>query len=559
MIQGNNFVVISKVPTNVYDLADSAFGDPASLIQRIRLTLVEFEESILSSESSTSSPQLRNTPLTASPNAVNRTGHQRISSLGPDSAEPPSLKRMSSLRRNIAPPHIPSSPLLEKYKNYYAEWDSAWTNTVITSTPTRMSKLDPSTLKTRIMQMLTQFQISPTITIDEIQPAFLARQLTLIQLELFRAIHQDDLLNHAPPKTCASIQACAEFFNYLTRVIELSILDPETQPLRAGRICEWIGVASILFKKRNYQTLKCILGALGTPPITRLRKTWAQVPKKEYQTLKEMSDFMSEQDNYSKYREHCTAGGPKPCIPYLGVYMVDVAYLKVAVQKEGGDWKKDYRIREIGEHIRYFQTSVFEDDTLGGAFRKLMGDATVMYSLSTRDQELFIHHWILTRKWVSEKETDELSALREPKRDSLVPAASRDLLKTEFDKAMEYLSANGAPIFDDKLITSIPTPTSGSVDGGTLPTPLLGQLSAAFSTSAKSITNSMAPTMRRKKNPYSVYFEMKDEEPHPGLESNIPISTPENEEIPEQVKKTVMNFMTKVRKNSLANRSHKAL
>ncbi|KAF9355634.1 hypothetical protein BGX26_006293 [Mortierella sp. AD094] len=135
-------------------------------------------------------------------------------------------------------------------------------------------------------------------------PAYLvAYQLTLVESAIFLEIPPAALLTHSPKTPHRSITASTDFFNYLTRMIEYSVLFPPEASGRAQCLHYWVKVAVKLHELENFQTLKAVLSALGTPPVKRLKRTWSFVPRKSMHKLETLSELMSEARNYGKYRE----------------------------------------------------------------------------------------------------------------------------------------------------------------------------------------------------------------------------------------------------------------
>ncbi|ORX98338.1 ras GEF [Basidiobolus meristosporus CBS 931.73] len=189
-----------------------------------------------------------------------------------------------------------------------------------------------------------------TPSITSFSPYLVAYQLTLIESALFQRIPAEALLTHSPRTPHPSIVASTDFFNYLTRIIELSILSSPEASHRAQTLNYWAKIATRLYELNNFQTLKAVLSATGTPPIQRLKRTWACIPKKTLTRLETLSDLMSEKDNYERYREIMINGNAlkgqgaenrrilpvtKPTIPFLGVFIMDITYLLAAVKKSG--------------------------------------------------------------------------------------------------------------------------------------------------------------------------------------------------------------------------------
>ncbi|GJJ69575.1 hypothetical protein EMPS_01922 [Entomortierella parvispora] len=139
-------------------------------------------------------------------------------------------------------------------------------------------------------------------------PAYLvAYQLTLVESAIFLEIPPSALLTHSPKTPHRTITASTDFFNYLTRMIEYSVLFPPEASGRAQCMHYWVKVAVKLHELENFQTLKAVLSALGTPPVKRLKRTWGFVPRKSMHKLETLSELMSEGRNYGKYREMMTS------------------------------------------------------------------------------------------------------------------------------------------------------------------------------------------------------------------------------------------------------------
>ncbi|KAF9099124.1 DELLA protein rgl2 [Mortierella sp. AD031] len=214
-------------------------------------------------------------------------------------------------------------------------------------------------------------------------PAYLvAYQLTLVESAIFLEIPPAALLTHSPKTPHRSITASTDFFNYLTRMIEYSVLFPPEASGRAQCMHYWVKVAVKLHELENFQTLKAVLSALGTPPVKRLKRTWGFVPRKSMHKLETLSELMSEGRNYGKYREmmsslhagtmaspsivspvHSSSSSAptsakndilslngvsnslshlgfrakeaarRPMVPFLGTFIMDITYLLAAVKK----------------------------------------------------------------------------------------------------------------------------------------------------------------------------------------------------------------------------------
>ncbi|KAG0080123.1 hypothetical protein BGZ90_000552 [Linnemannia elongata] len=234
---------------------------------------------------------------------------------------------------------------------------------------------------TKVRELL--YRSASTASILEFQPHLIAYQLTLVESAIFLEIPSSALLTHSPKTPHRSITASTDFFNYLTRMIEYSILFPPEASGRAQSMNHWIKVAVKLHELENFQTLKAVLCALGTPPIKRLKRTWSFLPRKSANKLETLSELMSEARNYGRYREMMNSlcagtivsssandvtspafsdsssvstssisgsrfdilgswtssdikakeAARRPMVPFLGTFIMDMTYLLAAVKK----------------------------------------------------------------------------------------------------------------------------------------------------------------------------------------------------------------------------------
>ncbi|KAI9487123.1 MAG: ras guanine nucleotide exchange factor domain-containing protein [Benjaminiella poitrasii] len=264
-------------------------------------------------------------------------------------------------------PHIPTPPLLTTHRVLQAKLDelesalkefhtqrnqlSEDEGQMKNDLETAIAKYTPyvAEAKQTLNRVRTVYMSAATIpNILHFQPGLVAYQLTRIESAIFLAIPPHALLSHSPKTPHPRVVASSDFFNYVTRLIEHSILLPQEASSRAQHVNHWIKIASKCQELNNYQTLKAVVSALGTPPVQRLKRTWAYIPKKSLSRLEAMNDLMSEANNYGKYREHMgivstsvlngksvsliqSEHYKRPTVPFLGTFIHDMTYLLAAV------------------------------------------------------------------------------------------------------------------------------------------------------------------------------------------------------------------------------------
>ncbi|KAL0084006.1 ras guanine nucleotide exchange factor domain-containing protein [Phycomyces blakesleeanus] len=232
-------------------------------------------------------------------------------------------------------------------------------------------------VKQTLNRVRTLYMSAATIpTVMQFQAHIIAYQITLIESAIYISIPPHALLEHTAKHPHPRIVASTDFFNYVTRFIEHSILLSQDASARAQQVHYWIKVASRCLDLNNYQTLKAIVSALGTPPVQRLRRTWAYIPKKSLVKLESLSELMSEASNYGRYREHMgmvsvsvvngksvalirAEHATRPTVPFLGTFIHDITYLLAAFKShsQAGDLpEEEPRIHEVLMIMAQFQS-----------------------------------------------------------------------------------------------------------------------------------------------------------------------------------------------------------
>ncbi|KAK9720400.1 hypothetical protein K7432_004197 [Basidiobolus ranarum] len=350
-------------------------------------------------------------------------------------------------------------------------------------------------------------------------PRLVAYQLTLIESALFQRIPPNAFLTHSPRSPHPAIVASTDFFNYLTRVIEMSILSPMEASDRAQILNHWIRIASRLYDLCNFQTLKAVLSATGTPPVQRLKRTWNCIPKKTLSRLDSLRELMSEDNNYGKYRE-ITIGGDmlsdvntskhilpltKPTVPFLGVFIMDITYLLAATKKSGTNTapmspatpytfnqdkgkstslnrlEDDPRVQTLLSVLRCylagpkypstpsqnflkskskffpFSSNSLSSENPGSplGYEKPMNNRHKKKELdSIYTTQQVILHYLLSQPWITERQVDEISMSREPKK--------------KFDKLMDKTTPSSTSTLTYPTTLSTASSNHSSIDEETV-------------------------------------------------------------------------------------------
>ena len=168
-----------------------------------------------------------------------------------------------------------------------------------------------------------------------------ARQLTIIESKLYGKIKPTECLNKTWQKKLGpdesdpapNVKAVILHSNQLTNWVAEMILTHADVKKRVIVIKHFVNIADVSIHAssrgpaakvvqkcralNNFSTLTSIISALGTAPINRLNRTWAQVSTRTVATLEVLRSLIASNKNFAEYRETLHQSNP-PCIPFLG-------------------------------------------------------------------------------------------------------------------------------------------------------------------------------------------------------------------------------------------------
>ena len=162
-----------------------------------------------------------------------------------------------------------------------------------------------------------------------------ARQLTIIESKLYGKIRPTECLNKTWQKKIGpgegdpaeNVKALILHSNQLTNWVAQMILTQADIKRRVVVIKHFVSIADKCRNLNNFSCLTSIISALGSAPIHRLSRTWAQVNARTTTTLESMRTLMGSTKNFMQYREALHKANP-PCIPFFGIYLTDLTFIE---------------------------------------------------------------------------------------------------------------------------------------------------------------------------------------------------------------------------------------
>jgi len=189
----------------------------------------------------------------------------------------------------------------------------------------------------------------------EMEVAQIGHELTIMAWSVFMDIKPRDLLRHALVPISQRLDGpCMQeirHFNYISAWIVNMILAQSKVRNRTRMLEKFLTVAQWVRAEDDYATLYCIIGALESQSVFRLRNTWSGLPDKQvlkaYQSLIKL---MNSSKSYGAYRMALQSSQDRT-IPYLGVIYQDLVSLSAGnpskdEQQEQVHWRKFELMRE---------------------------------------------------------------------------------------------------------------------------------------------------------------------------------------------------------------------
>ena len=198
----------------------------------------------------------------------------------------------------------------------------------------------------------------------------IAKQLTLFTHFLFMKIEMKELLSSNWTKEnkytlSPNVLKMIQRFNNLCNWVCEEILSYDCKVNRARAISKFIKIASFCQSINNFNDCVNIIAALNTLQIKSLKKTWSIVLKNSeiVNIFKELNSLCSYTKNYENIRNEISLVKGQSCIPYLGLYLKELAFIE-----EGPKYINDKqlinleKIERVGiklEELKEFQSYPF--------------------------------------------------------------------------------------------------------------------------------------------------------------------------------------------------------
>uniref|UniRef100_A0A8C8MI32 Ras-specific guanine nucleotide-releasing factor 1 n=1 Tax=Oncorhynchus tshawytscha TaxID=74940 RepID=A0A8C8MI32_ONCTS len=209
----------------------------------------------------------------------------------------------------------------------------------------------------------------------------IAEQLTLLDHLVFKVIPYDVWL----------WLLCIR--NMISNLIATEILRCDDVTTRVAVMEKWVAVADICRCLHNYNAVLEITSSLNRSSVFRLKKTWLKVSKQTKTVIDKLQKLVSSEGRFKNLREALKNCDP-PCVPYLGMYLTDLAFIEEGTPNYTEDklvnFSKMRMISHIIREIRQFQQTAYKIDHQPKAAQYLLDNSSVLDEESLYEASLRI-------------------------------------------------------------------------------------------------------------------------------------------------------------------------
>uniref|UniRef100_A0A8C3AYQ1 Ral GEF with PH domain and SH3 binding motif 1 n=1 Tax=Cyclopterus lumpus TaxID=8103 RepID=A0A8C3AYQ1_CYCLU len=149
-----------------------------------------------------------------------------------------------------------------------------------------------------------------------------------------------------------NVVAFTRRFNQVSFWLVREILTAHTLKIRAEILSHFVKIAKKLFELNNLHSVVSVVSALQSAPIFRLSKTWALISRKDKATFEKLNYLTSKEENYTCMREYIRSLKMVPCIPYFGIYLLDMIYIDSAYPASDSIIETEQRTNQMNNLLR---------------------------------------------------------------------------------------------------------------------------------------------------------------------------------------------------------------